>query len=177
LAALLLFALWVALEVVALGLVIAWTGVLGALLLAALSSTGGYLMLRGEGIALAARLAAFMRHAERTGEVPPLPLAQSLPRFIAGLLLLIPGFFTDVLAALVLLPPVRDRVVRKVQRVIIERHHAVLRERGIVDVPGAVMPEGGALDDDSSEDERDGGAPEAPPPPPKFGGKKRFTVP
>lgn len=174
-----IFLLWFVLEALAVYAVVAWAGVLGALLLAIMGSAAGGLMLRGEGIALVTRLAVYMRRAQETGEVPPPPIADTLPRFIAGLLLLTPGFSTDVLALLVLLPPIRDRVVRRVQRVIVERHHATLRERGIVDTTGVVLPDGLSLEseEETGDGPRTSGDPDgAPRSPPKLGGGPRFKI-
>jgi UPF0716 protein FxsA len=128
-------------ELLALVGVVRLAGALGTFMLAALASTSGYLLVRGEGLALASRLARFVRRAQATGEVPPLPLAESLPRLIAGLLLIVPGFAKDVLAILILLPPLRGWVVRRVHGWVAERHHRVLRERGIIiDIEGEVLP-------------------------------------
>lgn len=176
-----LLLLWVVVESLSLYAVVRWAGVLGALLLLIMGSTSGYLLLRGEGLSLASRLAGFLRHAQSTGEFPTLPIAEALPRFLAGVLLLVPGFATDVLAALVLLPPLRGVVVRRVHRIIVERHHAVLRERGMVDTTGIVLPEGIGEEDDErpfggGDEEDDDMGPDVKVPP-KLGGGPRFKVP
>ncbi len=152
------------LELVAFVAVVQAAGFVRTLLLIALTSVSGFLMLRGEGLALARRLAGFLDHAQRTGEIPPLPLAQSLPRFVAGALLLLPGFANDVVAVLVLLPPLRGIVIRRVQAFIESRHHAVLRERGIIDIDGATFSD---ADDESPPPER----------PPGLSGPRRLLPP
>ena len=135
----LLFLLWVVVEAATLVGLVRAIGGLETVLLGVLLSTSGYLLVRGEGIALATRLAGFVRHARRTGEVPPLPVAESLPRLIAGAILVLPGFAKDALAVLVLVPPLKGMIVGRVQRFIAGRHHAVLRERGVVDIEGEVL--------------------------------------
>lgn len=152
----LIFLLWVTAEVATAVALVHALGGFQTFFLAFLISTCGYLLVRGEGVALATRLAGFIRHARRTGEVPPLPLAQSLPRFVAGALLVLPGFAKDALAVLVLLPPLRGWVIDRVQRFIVERHHEVLRRRGVIDIEGDV------LEPDDDEDGDDG--PEPPDP-------------
>jgi UPF0716 protein FxsA len=143
------FLLWIVAELATGVALVRFLGGFETLLLAFLLSTCGYLLVRGEGVALATRLAGFIRHAQLTGEVPPLPLAQSLPRFVAGALLVLPGFAKDVLAVLVLLPPLRGWVIDRVQRFIVERHHDVLRRRGVIDIEGDVLdPSDDAEDDD-----------------------------
>jgi UPF0716 protein FxsA len=144
----LLFLLWVALEAATAIALVRLVGGLQTFLLAFLLSTCGYLLVRGEGIALATRLAGFIRHAQRTGEVPPLPLAESLPRLVAGALLVLPGFAKDAFALLVLVPPLRGWVTDRVQRFIVERHHDVLRRRGVIDIEGDVLEDEGDEDDD-----------------------------
>lgn len=161
-----IFLAWLVIELVTFVLVAQHLGAIKTLLLIVLSSVSGYLLLRGEGIALARRLAGFIQHAQRTGEVPPLPVAESLPRFIAGALLLLPGFANDVLAILVLLPPLRGYVVRRVQAFIASRHHHVLRERGIIDIDGETLP-----------DPDDEGPPPPPEPPPGLSGPRRMLPP
>lgn len=166
----LIFLGWLALELLAFALAVREVGALYTLMLVILASMAGVLVLRGEGLLLATRLARFIQHARRTGEVPPLPLADSLPRFAAGALLLIPGFANDALALLVLLPPLRGWLVRRVQRWIVERHHAVLRQRARgIDIEAAILPE-----EDEDEKDEDGGSP---PSMPEFGGRPRLPPP
>jgi UPF0716 protein FxsA len=139
------FLLWIVLEVVALVAVGRSAGYLGALLLLCLGSVGGWFLLRGEGIALATRLARHVQRAQQTGVLPPLPVAESLPRFIAGVLLILPGFVSDVLAVAILLPPLRGWVVARVHGWISKAQARALREKGYtIDIEGNVVePENG----------------------------------
>jgi UPF0716 protein FxsA len=73
---------------------------LGLLALAALA---GILILRGHGPASARRV----RDALRRGEAPVAEVFDTAAIFLAGVLLIIPGFITDLVAILLLLPPVR----------------------------------------------------------------------
>lgn len=149
----LVFFAWVALEVAALVAVARVAGVLGTVLLLFLAAAVGYVLIGTEGFATTRRFAAYFERARRTGDLPPPPIAESLPRVLAGLLLMIPGFVTDALALLILLPPVRGFIVSRISRAIAAKYHDALRERGygpVIDVEGEVVPE------------RD----ETPPPPP-----------
>jgi UPF0716 protein FxsA len=75
-------------------------GVVATLALIVASSALGMTLLRDAGLATALRL-------ERGREAPAKILAEGGTRMMAGLLLLIPGFLTDLAAAAVLIPSVR----------------------------------------------------------------------
>lgn len=47
---------------------------------------------------------------------PSRPLAHGVMLMIAGVLLIVPGFFTDIVALLLLIPPVRNLVMRQAAR-------------------------------------------------------------
>ncbi|WP_374299276.1 FxsA family protein [Paracoccus sp. (in: a-proteobacteria)] len=47
---------------------------------------------------------------------PSRPLAHGMMLMIAGLLLIVPGFFTDIAGLLLLIPPLRDLVMRQAGR-------------------------------------------------------------
>ncbi len=82
-----------------LGLVVA-TGILGALLL------------RIQGFGVMTRI----RKETEAGRDPSRDLAHGLMVLLAGLLLLIPGFVTDIFGLLLFLPPVRDLAWRYLRR-------------------------------------------------------------
>lgn len=91
-------------------------GYLGAWPTIALVVTAGAVgvaVLRREGPAALNRVAVRMR----TGEVPALELAEGALLAAAGLLLLLPGFLTDIVGLLLLVPPCRrwaaGRLVRR----------------------------------------------------------------
>ena len=84
-----------------------WT--LGLIVLTALIGTW---MLRRQGFQV-------LRRAQRQldeGVAPVVEVFEGLCLLIAGLLLLTPGFFTDSLGALLLLPPVRALLYREVRK-------------------------------------------------------------
>jgi len=52
----------------------------------------------------------------RLGEPPAVDMVEAMLVLLAGLLLLIPGFFTDIVGLLCLIPPVRARLARALTR-------------------------------------------------------------
>jgi len=78
--------------------IIVFTGVFGALLL------------RHQGTINISRI----RKSMDTGEVPALAMFESVFIFAAAIMLLIPGFITDVLGLFFLITPVRRTLIRKV---------------------------------------------------------------
>ncbi len=79
---------------------------LGLLLLAAVA---GVTLIRVQGMQTIGRLQA----AVESGSDPAKPLAHGALIVVAGILLLVPGFFTDVVALLLLIPPLRDFLIRR----------------------------------------------------------------
>jgi UPF0716 protein FxsA len=60
---------------------------------------------------------------------PSRPLAHGMMLMIAGVLLIVPGFFTDFIALLLLIPPVRDLIIRQAgQRMRVRTVHVGRRE-------------------------------------------------
>ncbi|HLG90257.1 MAG TPA: FxsA family protein [Alphaproteobacteria bacterium] len=78
-------------------------GVAATLALVVVSSVVGMTLLREAGLMTALRL-------ERGREAPGKILAEGGTRMLAGLLLLIPGFLTDLAALAVLIPGVRKTI-------------------------------------------------------------------
>ena len=76
-------------------------GVLRTLILVVLSALVGWIMLRDAGVITAIKL-------QRQHGNPAAVLAEGGTRMLAGLLLLIPGFLTDIAAILVLIPSTRN---------------------------------------------------------------------
>ncbi|HEX4508414.1 MAG TPA: FxsA family protein [Alphaproteobacteria bacterium] len=76
-------------------------GLVRTLLLVVLSAVVGWIMLRDAGVITAIKLQR--RHGN-----PAAVLAEGGARMLAGLLLLIPGFLTDIAAILVLIPSTRN---------------------------------------------------------------------
>jgi UPF0716 protein FxsA len=83
-----------------------WIGLWPTLGLVALATVAGALLLRGEG--LRALLEA-QRLAER-GEDPSLPTLEAALAIAGALLLMAPGFVSDILGLCLLVPPLRARV-------------------------------------------------------------------
>jgi UPF0716 protein FxsA len=76
-----------------------WPTLLGVVV----SAVVGILVIQSQGLALATQLRAAMSR----GEVPAQTVADAMMVFVAGVLLVVPGYFTDVLGLLLLIPPVR----------------------------------------------------------------------
>lgn len=69
---------------------------------------GGFLV-RLQGFAVLMRV----RHAADRGEVPALEMLDAALLLVAGLVLLLPGFFTDVVGFLLLVPPLRRLLIAR----------------------------------------------------------------
>lgn len=83
----------------------------------------GTLLIRLQGIAVIERV---KRELDR-GELPVQGLVDALCLAFAGMLLLTPGFFTDAIGALLLLPPIRALLYHRV-RAAVERRRAKAEE-------------------------------------------------
>ncbi|WP_140537950.1 FxsA family protein [Mesorhizobium sp. B1-1-8] len=79
-------------------------GALATVGLVILSTVAGSLLLRHQGFGVMARVRAEMD----AGRDPSRELAHGAMIVLAAILLIIPGFITDIFAILLLLPPVRD---------------------------------------------------------------------
>jgi UPF0716 protein FxsA len=79
-------------------------GVLATIGLVLLSSIAGSILLRIQGFGVLRRI---QRDVQEGGD-PGRELAHGVMILIAGFLLIIPGFFTDIIGLLLFLPPVRD---------------------------------------------------------------------
>ncbi|WP_369467857.1 FxsA family protein, partial [Enterobacter cloacae] len=80
-------------------------GVLMTLILVIFTSVIGMSLVRNQGLLMQQKMAA--------GESPAAEMIKSVSLIIAGLLLLLPGFFTDFLGLLLLLPPVQKHLTLK----------------------------------------------------------------
>lgn len=78
-------------------------GVLNTLLLCVASATAGIMILQRQGLSTFFNL----NEANRSGEMPIQQIFDGFCLFIAGILLIIPGFFTDFIAFALLIPPIR----------------------------------------------------------------------
>jgi UPF0716 protein FxsA len=107
---------WIALEVYTLGAVADRIGALRTLGLFVATTACGVLFVRRAGLNAARDLMGWGQsmspetlRAAASGGAPaaPLPLAGSAPRLFGGLLLIMPGFVSDALGVLCLVPPLR----------------------------------------------------------------------
>lgn len=89
-----------------------WLGLGPTLALIVLTAVAGMWILRRQGLAVLTRAQQQMR----LGVPPVAEVFEGLCLAIAGILLLTPGFLTDAAGALLLLPPVRAVVYRRLQR-------------------------------------------------------------
>ena len=89
-----------------------WVGVLGTLLLVVLAALLGVTLLRRQG----GEALAQMRGTLRTGRDPRPALLRGGFRLVAALLLIVPGFLGDVVALLLLLPPVQRALAKRFAR-------------------------------------------------------------
>lgn len=90
-------------EIVAFGLVVEWLGFWSALALVFATSALGLLIVRQQGFGLMSKVSEIAR----SGIAPAGGVGGNVITMLAGLLLLIPGFITDVIGILLLLPFVR----------------------------------------------------------------------
>lgn len=79
-----------------------WPTLLGVVVMA----IAGSLILRVQGLALVNQIRASVSR----GELPARALADAMMVAVAGLLLISPGYFTDLLGLLLLIPPVRTAI-------------------------------------------------------------------
>ena len=81
-----------------------WIGVAEALLLLLALSVFGAWLVKVQGIAVVRRISADLS----TRRIPALPMVDGALLLLAGLLILVPGFVTDIFGLLLLIPGVRD---------------------------------------------------------------------
>lgn len=142
-------------EIVAFGLVVQWIGFWYALGLLLLSSALGLLIVRHQGFGLISKLSALARE----GRPPVNGIGGDLVTLLSGLLLLAPGFITDLVGLVLLLPFVRNRLTRKSimkTRVYSQSSYSESYEYRTADRPakdGAVVD----LDEDDFRREDEGG--------------------
>jgi UPF0716 protein FxsA len=87
-------------------------GVLATIALVILASIAGSILLRIQGFGAMQRIRAELA----AGRDPGRELAHGFMILVAGVLLLIPGFVTDVIGILLFIPPVRDLAWRFIKR-------------------------------------------------------------
>lgn len=85
-----------------------WIGALPTVFMVVFTAVLGALLLRQQGLATLQRVQATMAR----GQIPALELLEALLLTFGGALLLTPGFFTDALGFLCLIPPFRRWLIR-----------------------------------------------------------------
>lgn len=108
-----LFLIFVAVPIIEIGLFIQVGGFLGlwpTLAIVILTALVGTTLMRAQGMAALKKLQTNIE----SGGNPADPIANGAFILIAGLLLLTPGFFTDTVGLLLLVPPVRQALIRNV---------------------------------------------------------------
>ncbi len=118
-----------------------WIGVLATIALLIVASLVGAVLLRREGTRT---LAAFLE-ALRTRRPPHRELVDGMLIAAAGVLIVLPGFVSDVLGLLLLMPPVRALVRRRMLRSI-SLHPPVSLHTPVRFAPGDVV-EGEVVDE------------------------------
>jgi UPF0716 protein FxsA len=91
-----------------------------------LSAVAGIVLIRVQGMQTLAKLTASLEAGGGAVE----PLAHGALVLIAGFLLVVPGFFTDAVALLLLLPPVREALIRLGASRVTVRAARYVRPRG-----------------------------------------------
>jgi len=92
-------------------------GVLATLGLIILSMIVGFILLRIQGITLLAK----MQHELAAGHIPDRELAHGALLIMAAILLIIPGFVTDIIGLLLFIPQIRDLLWKWVSKKMIVR--------------------------------------------------------
>lgn len=125
-----------------------WIGVLEAIALLLAVSIGGVLVVRYQGLGVIRRVRSQLRESR----LPAADLVDGLLILVAGILLILPGFVSDVVGLLLLLPPTRALVRRMLQRHWTVRIASgvatvagpplrrVRNESDVIDVPSAELP-------------------------------------
>ena len=104
----LLILAWPLAEIAAFVAVGSHIGVLATIALVIATAIAGGMLMRVQGLGALQRI----QDITRRGDVPGRELVHGVMILLAGLLLLLPGFLTDILGLLLFIPPIRDAVWR-----------------------------------------------------------------
>jgi len=113
-----------------------WIGLVPTLILLLVVSVVGAWLAKREGLAAWRRLQVALAQ----GRMPTVEVADGAMILLAGALLLTPGFLSDVLGILLLLPPTRAIARRQLPRLAERRLRRRVRRRVVVD--GTARPTG-----------------------------------
>jgi UPF0716 protein FxsA len=130
-----------------------WIGLWPTLALIVLTAVIGAWLLRQQGLAVLLR--AQRQLAE--GTLPVVEVFEALCLVVAGALLLTPGFFTDAVGAILLVPAARRALYRQVRHRL--EPHLVRAPEGFGAGPGHGPATGPTIDTEYEEIEQDRGGP------------------
>ena len=143
-----------------------WIGLWPTLALIVLTAVAGTWILRLQGLGLLRRA----RDQLERGVPPVAEVFSGVCLIVAGALLLTPGFLTDAIGGLLLVPPVRALLYRSVRdrlEVQVERRYGPAAAAG---AEGEARGEdGGVIEGEFEPVDDDDEAPPSPPPPPRGG--------
>lgn len=134
-----------------------WIGVLPTIGLVILAAFLGMTVIRRQGMQALDRLQATMD----AGRDPGPQIAHGALKVIAGILLILPGFLTDIVGLLLLVPPIRAALIRSGAARSTVRVATYVR-RGQPRGPAASPPADPNVIDVEFEDIEDGSAPRRP---------------
>lgn len=105
-----LFALFIAVPLLEIWLLIQVGGVIGAgwtVFFVVFTAALGAVLVRAQGLSTLRRIQAMLER----GQMPAVEMMEGLVLFVCGALLLTPGFFTDTIGFLLLVPVLRRRLI------------------------------------------------------------------
>ncbi|QDL91299.1 FxsA family protein [Paroceanicella profunda] len=123
------FLLFIAIPVIEISLFVTVGGAIGlwpTILIVLITAVVGSTLMRSEGV----RAMMQIQSALATGKNPASPMAHGALVLVAGMLLLTPGFFTDTLGILLMIPAVRTGLLRKLGPAIAARVHTTTTQGG-----------------------------------------------
>jgi UPF0716 protein FxsA len=150
-----LFLIFVALplaEIYALVKVGSWLGVLPTIVLLFFVSAAGAYLVKREGIRVWRR----MQEQIVAGKMPSNEILDGVCLLLAGVLLLVPGFVTDVVGLFLLLPPFRVVLRKLLQRRSSKKIRVVATYTGRIVDNGQVIDVQGHFDSDQAEGRQPG---------------------
>ena len=126
-------------------------GVFNGLLLVLAGFAGGTFLIRYSGLSLFKALSGLREN----GGMPSPEPGSAFLLMIAGLLFILPGFFSDILGALLLIPPLRRRIALRLTSPFQQSYRGrpdgptsgVIIEGEAIEVSGELMGSGGRHDD------------------------------
>lgn len=122
-----------------------WIGVLPTIALVVLAVLAGVAIVRQQGLNTLDRLTADLQNGRGDGD----RLAHAALKVMAGILLVIPGFATDAVALLLLVPPIRSQLIRWGAQRVTVRAAGVVRRRPTQGWAEPIDAEYEILDDES----------------------------